>query len=1211
MTSDNGSPQPVCDTAALHEIELAAVRARREALLRDASEAGVEAELRLPRVGLALSGGGVRSATFSLGLLRGMAQNRHGATPQPSEPGRRSLVSDGLLGRVDYLSTVSGGGYTGAMFGRLVTTHGLSEAQALLARSDSPVLAWLRRNGRYLTPSGSRDLGVATVTYLRAWLAIHTEFLFASMLFGLLIITPHLLQHSTHWLETRGWQHWHTLWWALAALVWMALAPALTTAYWAGRDGSDSRRRGLPGLGLLILMVAVTAGFVHFADPRAADWRRNSLTGSSALALAFASATAGLLGAQIWLACQHARSRTLAVARLRNLMTRWLTRVTQVALFILGMGVLDCVSWWILEELQTGNRWLWGGLGLGGVLLLVLRALVPLLQRLAAQASEHAGRWLPRALNLFGYSCLLTLVLVWLVLMQWFVFAPEPFEGFDDLPAALRAAIVFGIWLLWLSLTAGHAQMANTSSLHSFYRARLTRAYLAVGNRRRALGAAESAPSSAADVTRVVEGDDLPFDSYRPEARGGPLHLVNVCLNQTRDNSSGLYNADRKGTLLTASCRGFEVGPGRFIGMQPEYDAGTLGQWVAVSGAAASPGAGSYTSRGMALVLYFLGVRLGHWVRSPMSPPALGWRRAFWWRCAPKPAMLTSEASATFFGMGRPWWYLSDGGHFDNTGVYALLKRELDFIVLSDASCDACYTCGDLENLVRKARIDFGAEIDFYTRDEAARLFSLAGSDLTVLSPEDMADNHSCRGVLLARIRYRERPGSRGPLRPEGTLLVIKPNLHDALDVDVLAYARQHAAFPHESTRDQSFDEAQWESYHRLGEDFGRALHETWLAQLPGWRAPARHGLRVAARLRHAHEEGVAAVARDGAASALWRRSGSVGAAAIGTTLGLGASGTLLLSLWQVQDQLQRVRADQQTEARQLLAEVSKGLENFGGSCPQVSEWVTTQASLLFDLRGSPGLRPIENAGVERLASRIAAQCAAAEQPKLVCAPEQAGSRSDLCALALKPVTQSSALDYWNPGASPKEQRQAVAALWGRLTAREPADQMIASGGNSPPAPTTAVTPLPAESETPGGATSTREPIALAGCQRPSGPFTLYMQVHDEASRVLAETYRQRLQTLSNAMRVPIQVAPIENVGRTAELREQRRPIPWAQATFVVHDAAGRPCAEALRWSLGEPWVVGGNVGRVSVRELPGTFSARPGVIELWLPSALPTKGGL
>lgn len=56
-----------------------------------AEQTAVEMDL----LGLALSGGGIRSATFNLGILQGFAHL-------------------GLLRRFDYLSTVSGGGYIGA-----------------------------------------------------------------------------------------------------------------------------------------------------------------------------------------------------------------------------------------------------------------------------------------------------------------------------------------------------------------------------------------------------------------------------------------------------------------------------------------------------------------------------------------------------------------------------------------------------------------------------------------------------------------------------------------------------------------------------------------------------------------------------------------------------------------------------------------------------------------------------------------------------------------------------------------------------------------------------------------------------------------------------------------------------------------------------------------------------------------------------------------
>jgi len=50
-----------------------------------------------PTTALCLSGGGIRSATFALGVLQGLA-------------------TVGILGKLDYLSTVSGGGYIGGWF---------------------------------------------------------------------------------------------------------------------------------------------------------------------------------------------------------------------------------------------------------------------------------------------------------------------------------------------------------------------------------------------------------------------------------------------------------------------------------------------------------------------------------------------------------------------------------------------------------------------------------------------------------------------------------------------------------------------------------------------------------------------------------------------------------------------------------------------------------------------------------------------------------------------------------------------------------------------------------------------------------------------------------------------------------------------------------------------------------------------------------------
>ncbi|HTS04045.1 MAG TPA: patatin-like phospholipase family protein, partial [Candidatus Eisenbacteria bacterium] len=95
-------------------------------------------------IGLAFSGGGIRSATFNLGFLQALAQK-------------------GLLSKFDYLSTVSGGGYIGswlAAFTKRYTDptkdewaqNEFSGVEKALSpgrydpdqRSEPPVLHWLR-----------------------------------------------------------------------------------------------------------------------------------------------------------------------------------------------------------------------------------------------------------------------------------------------------------------------------------------------------------------------------------------------------------------------------------------------------------------------------------------------------------------------------------------------------------------------------------------------------------------------------------------------------------------------------------------------------------------------------------------------------------------------------------------------------------------------------------------------------------------------------------------------------------------------------------------------------------------------------------------------------------------------------------------------------------------------------------------------------------
>ena len=468
-------------------------------------------------------------------------------------------------------------------------------------------------------------------------------------------------------------------------------------------------------------------------------------------------------------------------------------------------------------------------------------------------------------------------------------------DGWALLPAAL-GFLAAGL----LSLAFSRIwPFVNRSSHQALYSARLTRAYLGASNPER-LG------PGAKSVTQVLRGDDLSLEAYwpPPESNGFPLHLINVTVNETVDGQSQVQQRDRKGTGLAlgpaglslgirhhavgpfgseerpAALRVFPAGDKNFRVFEypaagPAGDAAesedeipsaalrtfrgealTLGNWVGISGAAFSTGLGSRTNLGLALLTGLANVRLGYWWHSGVDPetrqgvsPAQeprGTERILAWvaRTFKVQSYLLDELLARFPGTARPRWYLSDGGHFENLGGYELIRRRLPLIVLLDAEADPDYTYGGLANLVRKARLDFGAEIDFMSPKEidaelppavACHVGSLEqlrrgkwkrtseDVDETGQRRRPVADFESVDltgrclvHAALARVRYQDRTESR--------LLYIKPSLFGDEPEDVLDYHRQHPDFPQETTADQFFDEAQWESYRRLGQHVAEKL---------------------------------------------------------------------------------------------------------------------------------------------------------------------------------------------------------------------------------------------------------------------------------------------------------------------------------------------------------------------------------------------------
>ena len=249
-----------------------------------------------------------------------------------------------------------------------------------------------------------------------------------------------------------------------------------------------------------------------------------------------------------------------------------------------------------------------------------------------------------------------------------------------------------------------------------------------------------------------------------------------------------------------------------------------LGMTVAISGAAASPNSGYHTSGPVAFLLTVFNARLGWWLGNPR------WSKA---SAKDGPTLALKYLFAELLGQTTnrtPFVNLSDGGHFENLGLYELVRRRTRFIIVCDAEEDGGLTFGSLGGVVRKCRADFGVEIDIDPAPIRRRADGSSGAHcvvgtITYPEPEPAFAAHMTGGL-------RELGAGPAP-RARGWLLYLKSSLTGDEPADVLEYQSQHAEFPHESTGDQFFSESQFESYRRLGLHVLRSAFEG-VAVTPG-----------------------------------------------------------------------------------------------------------------------------------------------------------------------------------------------------------------------------------------------------------------------------------------------------------------------------------------------------------------------------------------
>jgi hypothetical protein len=378
----------------------------------------------------------------------------------------------------------------------------------------------------------------------------------------------------------------------------------------------------------------------------------------------------------------------------------------------------------------------------------------------------------------------------------------------EMLPLILQASLAV---TLLISVVRFRQVNVNRFSMHAIYRNRLTRAFL--GSAR---GKREPDPFTGFDPS-----DNTPLSSLL-NVGSSLFPVINMTLNITAGTNTAW--AERQAASFSATplhCgsaalrhpsqapsaidpEGAFVPTTRFAGLEtlndhpvkPDELGPGLGSALTVSGAAVSPSWGYHSSRITAFLMTLFNVRLGIWLPNPSKATADDLRLA-----RPRNSLMalidemlgeTTDDSQAI--------YLSDGGHFENLGLYEMFRRRCSSILVVDASADELCSLTDLGNAIRKAEIDFGISVEM---DGPVNLYSRqrleAESDLAA----------TALGFARGDIDYG---GGH-----TGELLYIKPSFLAGIPADVRAYGKAHQAFPHESTLDQWFSESQFESYRMLG----------------------------------------------------------------------------------------------------------------------------------------------------------------------------------------------------------------------------------------------------------------------------------------------------------------------------------------------------------------------------------------------------------
>ena len=283
--------------------------------------------------------------------------------------------------------------------------------------------------------------------------------------------------------------------------------------------------------------------------------------------------------------------------------------------------------------------------------------------------------------------------------------------------------------------------------------------------------AARTASRTASRVstpTTISRSTDLGPGTTRRKPYPGPYHLINTSLNLVAGKE--LAWRDRKAESFVISpgyCGCNATGYAPMTAVKGRHL--TLGRAVAISGAAVDPNMSYHQSPSLTALMTIFNARLGWWLQNPAKPD--------WCGAGPRcNLLLYSELFGWTDDLGD-YVHLSDGGHFENLGIYELVRRRCRYIVAVEAPTDRGAATDSLANMIRLCRIDFGVRIELDT--DAAR-----GN-----GPRQARRRWHC---AVGTIHYDDVDGGELP----GILVYVRASLTGDEPPDVQEYAAKNPDIP-------------------------------------------------------------------------------------------------------------------------------------------------------------------------------------------------------------------------------------------------------------------------------------------------------------------------------------------------------------------------------------------------------------------------------